>query len=135
MLWRTHGLCEEFSVHGLWIHAYVPLSLQGPGVPCSGCGQMWALETHDDGEGDGLVLVGLCGGRGDGNAGDDGLGVEGGVGEGGHFRRYCYTGVAWERCMGGVVRTRDGILERRIKKRGVDGDKFIKLKITKHCSC
>lgn len=81
------GLVEKLPRHG---HR----RLVGAFSTCSGVAAhhgppVGVLETHDDGQRDGLVLTGLGGGWGNRNTGDDGLHVVGGVCRGGNIGSYC----------------------------------------------
>ena len=74
-------LVEEFPRHGYrWrVRCHVAFPSQDSRVAGDQRSPLGVLETHDDGERDGLTLTGLCGSRRNGNTGDDGLRVVRGV--------------------------------------------------------
>lgn len=76
---------------------------------------MGVLETHDDGERDGPALTGLSRHRGDGNAGDDGLRVVGGMEWGRNIWRHVHARVTGKGSVGIDERLSTRILEEKEK--------------------
>lgn len=117
-----HILVEELPREGhRWlVRCHVPVRSHDSGVASLICSPVGVLETHDDGEGDGLVLAGLRRSRGDGDARDDGLRVVWGVDRGLNIWRYGYACVTGERSVGVNVRLR----ARRILEEKEKSDTF-----------
>ena len=115
--WVEYRLVHKFPWEGYdwWVGSHITF-FQDSGVAGRHRSPVRVLETHDDGERDGLAWTGLSGCWRNRNSGDDGLKVIGGVERGWNIWRDWYPRVTGERAMRILERFRERNLGRKEKR-------------------